>query len=411
MASAHHPLVDTAANARLHDYAARTLARFEVIAARVDALSRGGDLPDGFAGDPDPRRLHAWLVFRAYEETAREWFADDPLAAVGDETVTRLMHAAGLSRIEITPCADGRLAHALSHVLRLPQRALGRHPRAGALCRTDDLACDEGGCLVVTVYHFSSVDPDTQGCAAHGSDTDKAAREGLARLREACAAQGGATPLLLGLDTATDALRVHVPERDGAIDVSRWLESAALFDATAEKTAQEAERHVLARVEEAADVRPEMAALIARLIVNDFAQIALVRAQHGGFHPDIGHAERFICAGDGFAEVQLRNLAYLARVRGVGEAAFDLDVGVKILTGLNVKHGRPIPLVLRHDYEGAADRERAVALCARNAADIRARYADLVKDGMLHILQVVRDIDGGAPEVLADSTRAGAQGA
>ncbi|HHN67597.1 MAG TPA: hypothetical protein ENK15_06135, partial [Thermopetrobacter sp.] len=209
MASARHPLVNPATNARLRDHAARTFARFDAIAARIGDVRRGGALPDGFTGHPDPRRLHAWLVFRAYEETAREWFAGDPLAAVGDETVTRLMHGASLSMIDITPCADGRLAHVLSQVLRLPQRALARHPRAGALCRADDLACGEGGCLVVTVYHFSSIDPDTQGCAAHGSDTAKAAREGLARLRDAAASRTGVTPLLLGLDTATDALRVH----------------------------------------------------------------------------------------------------------------------------------------------------------------------------------------------------------
>ena len=375
-----HPLVDDARNRLLRDYAERTLSRFD---AAADAQQ----------------------VFDAYLAQAREWFTDDPLAAVGDESATRLMHAAGLSMMDITPCADGRLAHVPSHVLRLPQRALARHPRAGALCRADDLACDTQGCLVVTVYHFSSIDPDTQGCAAHGSDTAKAAREGLARLRDAAASRAAATPLLLGLDTATDALRVHVPDHDGAIDVTRWLDTAALFDATSDMTAGEAESHLLAQVRAAGDPGPWLARLITRVIVNNFAQVALVRELPGGHYPDIGHAERFICVGDGFAEVQVRNLAYLARVRDVEEAAFDLDVGVKILTGLNVRHGRAIPVVVRHDYDGARDRERAVALCARNAADIRARYADLVADGMLHVLQVVRDVNGGVLEVLADSTR------
>ncbi|HHN67663.1 MAG TPA: carboxysome shell protein, partial [Thermopetrobacter sp.] len=210
---------------------------------------------------------------------------------------------------------------------------------------------------------------------------------------------------------ATDALRVHVPDKRGGIDVNRWLESAALFDATREMTAGEAQSHLLARVRAQADAGPWLSRLLARLIVNDFAQIAWVRELPGGHHPDIGHAERFICAGDGFAEVQWRNLAYLARVREVEEAGFDLDVGMKILTALHVKRGRAIPLVLRYDYDGPADRARAAELCARNAADIRARYAGLVTDGMLHILQVARDRNGGLPEVLADSTRDDAKGA
>ena len=67
---------------------------------------------------------------------------------------------------------------------------------------------------LMVVYHFSSVDPEHQGCAAHGSDTQLAAAEGLKRLegfREAiensycCGAS--IDLLLIGLDTDTDAIR------------------------------------------------------------------------------------------------------------------------------------------------------------------------------------------------------------
>jgi len=69
-----------------------------------------------------------------------------------------------------------------------------------------------------------------------------------------------------------------------------------------------------------------MARLIERLIVNNLSQIAYVRAFHGEHYADIGHAERFIGAGVGFEEIQLRNLMYFAYLDTVEEATADLDV-------------------------------------------------------------------------------------
>ena len=70
------------------------------------------------------------------------------------------------------------------------------------------------------IYHFSSVDPTHQGCAAHGSNDELASSEGLQRLldfREAvensfcCGAS--VDLLLIGIDTDTDAIRVHTPSK------------------------------------------------------------------------------------------------------------------------------------------------------------------------------------------------------
>src|SRR5699024_4674537 len=116
----------------------------------------------------------------------------------------------------------------------------------------------------------------------------------------------------------------------------------------------------------------------ARLLENNLSQIEYVRRYHGGHYRDISHAERFIGAGKGFEEVQLRNLTYFAYLDTVEEAADDLDVGVKVFSRLNVSHGLPIPVVIRYDYQGHVPgaRERAAEHCQRVAQAMGMRYAD-----------------------------------
>ncbi len=149
-----------------------------------------------------------------------------------------------------------------------------------------------------------------------------------------------------------------------------------------------------------------MVKLIARLIENNLSQIDYVRRYHGGGYDDIGHAERFIGAGIGFEEIQLRNLTYFAYLDTVEQGAVHVDIGIKIFTGLNVSRSLPVPIVVRYDYHGGVPgaKGRAVAHCERIAAAIKARYPKLCADGMLHCLRAVRDCDAGAPiEVVGSS--------
>jgi hypothetical protein len=147
-----------------------------------------------------------------------------------------------------------------------------------------------------------------------------------------------------------------------------------------------------------------MQRFIAQLIENNFSQIAYVKSNHGGHYPDIGHAERFIGAGVGFEEVQLRNLMYFSYLDTVEEATKDLDVGVKIFSGLNVAHGLPIPFVIRFDYHGQVpgSKDRAQQRCSRVTDALTQRYKDLFDRGLLHVMQVARDLhQGGALNVFA----------
>jgi len=158
-----------------------------------------------------------------------------------------------------------------------------------------------------------------------------------------------------------------------------------------------------------------MLELVAHLLESNFSQIEYVRAFHGRHYEDIGHAERFIGAGVGFEEIQLRNLMYFAYMNTVEESAPDLDVGIKIFSGLNAAHGLPIPVVVRYDYHGEVPgaRERAIEHCERIDKALRARYSDLAQRGLLHTLLVVRDCSAANPiEIVACSaTPAPASGA
>jgi carboxysome shell carbonic anhydrase len=266
----------------------------------------------------------------------------------------------------------------------------------------------------MAVYHFSSGDPGHEGCAAHGSDTVKAAQAALDRLvafRQAiensycCGAS--IDLLLIGLDTDCDAIRIHVPNDAGEMALERYIDTARLYDETAKLGASAAVSTIEDAVRSCSpDVTEGMARLVGRLAENNLSQIEYVRRRHGDAYPDIGHAERFIGAGVGFEDIQLRNLVYFAYLDTVEEGAADMDVGIRIFRVLNVRHGLPVPVVVRFDYHGGVPgaRERAVQHCKRVVQALTTRYAELYGQGLLHVMQAVRDCDASGPlEVISCS--------
>ena len=456
-----HPLTDTAANDRLYRYessvkrafddivpvlkqvaAERCEADFTERAQRIAEREFGFALPAhildaAWATGLDMRRLFAWCVFETYRRVSDEFFTRDPLGGRKDDEFQTFLQQCGFHLLDITPCADGRLAHAISYVLRLPYGAVRRKSYAGSLFDIENTvekwveteltrfrearpnsADAPTRYLKSVIYHYSSVDPLHQGCAAHGSDDEAAVREGwerLAAFRQAiengfcCGAS--VDLLLIGMDTDTDAIRVHVPDADGRCDLNQWLDATKVYEITRGLSAAEARRRIAELVRAhapgqggAAD--EGMQALIARLIENNLSQIDYVREFHAGGYADVGHAERFIGAGIGFEEIQLRNLTYFAYLSTVEEGAADMDVGIKIFTGLNVSRSLPVPVVVRYDYHGQVPgaRDRAVAHCERIALALKARYPSLCADGMLHCLRAVRDCDTGAPIEIVGSS-------
>src|SRR5512139_3059137 len=436
-----HPLIDVARNAELADYERMVRQRFDAIVPalkeiaaqqheagfeqRAQQIARerlGFDLPETVLADAwvttlDMRKLYGHSVLQTYHTLAREFTARWNGHSEAD-AMQRFFIECGFHEVDISPCADGRLKGLLPFVLRLPNQAVHRRKSyAGAMfdvelnvkqwTETELRRFREGvptlsdagtRYLKIAVYHFSSSDPHREGCAAHGSDDRKAAQAALDRLAAFgtaiengfCCGASVAT-LLIGVDTDNDAIRVHVPDASGAMSLDCLVDNQALYQATAERSASDARWRLGTIVEETARMHgrsapePGMRRLIERLLENNLSQIDYVCAHHRGRYADIGHAERFISIGDGFEEVHLRNLAYFGHLHTVEEGAADMDVGVKIFTGLNVSRGLPVPVAIHYRYESQVpgSRERSVERCRRVKAAILARYPALAKEGLL----------------------------
>lgn len=444
-----HPLTDLNGNALLRSYEERVKSAFDRIVPVLKRLSALGWTPDfeaqaqriaetelGFllpsriledawVGGLDLKTLFAWSVFETYRRMADDFFENDPLGGRDVKDFERFIQECGFHLMDVTPCADGRLAHAISYVLRLPFGAVRRKSYAGGLFDVENTVAKwveveleryrEGKpntadvptrYLKVVVYHYSSVDPGHQGCAAHGSNDAAAARASLERLQafrqavENSFCCGASVALLLiGLDTDTDAIRVHVPDAEGTLDPSQAVDALKVHAITRDLEAAAARERIveLVRAHAPGSAEEGMVRLAARLIENNLSQVDYVRQFHGGRYSDVGHAERFMGVGIGFEEIQLRNLTYFAYLDTVEEGAADLDVGRKIFGGLTVSHGLPIPVIIRFDYHGQVPgaRERAVTRCHRLDSALAARFAELADQGLLHRLLAVRDCDAG----------------
>jgi carboxysome shell carbonic anhydrase len=437
-----HPLADQARNARLADYERGVRTRFDAIvptlktiaglqheadfevqAQRIARDRLGFELPAAVLADAwvttlDMRGLYGFSVLQTFRDLAAEAAACARDEADEADAMLRFFVECGFHEVDVSACADGRLKGLLQYILRLPQQAVRRHKSyAGALFDVEanvkqwtetelrrfregvpTLADAGTRYLKIAVYHFSSSDPHHEGCAAHGSDDRRAAQAALDRLQAFgtaiengfCCGASVAT-LLIGVDTDNDAIRVHVPDAQGRMDLDCVVDNLALYQATAERTEAEARWRLGAIVEETARLHgrsaPEagMRRLIERLLASNLSQIDYVCAHHNGRYADVGHAERFISIGDGFDEVHLRNLAYFGHLHTIEEGAADMDVGIRIFSGLNVAHGLPVPVAIHYRYDAQVPgaRERSVARCRRVKAAIEARYPALVKEGLL----------------------------
>lgn len=371
-------------------------------------------------------RVHAGCVLGTFCNLVERQFDRDLGLLLDDgESAEVLIRRFGFHAVDITSCADGRLGGAVDYILRVPPAVVVWHDSyAGAMFNVEDAlhrwegvelrrwregwpndASEPTRYLKIGLYHFSSVDPRRQGCAAHGSDEVRAATALLDRLRELegaiestqCCAASVAT-LLVGVDTDTDAIRVHVPDAAGRTDVGRFVSSATLYERTASldrETAKELIRQEVADSAgvDAADAPTEgMRWLCGYLLKNNIGQVDAVRGWSGGSYADPGHTERLVVAGDAMDDVQLRNLAFQAQMRTVEEGAVDLDVGIGILRKTNSPQGLAVPVLVHVAYDeripGASDgaRERALRL----ASAIETRYAGAAGPAGLVIQSVVR---------------------
>lgn len=443
-----HVLVDQELNERLYAYERRVRGRFSPIVDLLKTLSAmqheldfvsraqqlaqarlGYTLPDRLLNDAwisglDLRALHAHCIFRSFQACI-EAAADDQAPWLERMAIdAAFLRSCGYHTVDISPCADGRLQGLLPFVFRMaPNKAVYVKAYAGALFDIEgDVAdwtrrelerlsagmpgAEHCNYLKIAVYHYSTSHPSHQGCAAHGSQDHQATIAATAKLDELRVAIDnsfgrGAAPetLLIGMDTDTDAIRVHLPDDQSANCPLRYVESAQLFRETLGLSAQAARETIGRAVTSAArdcGLRPGMQRLIERLLEANLSQIEYVIQHHEGRYADIGHNERFICAGEAMGELQLRNKFYFAHLDTVEEGAADLDVGVKIFSGLNVSRGLPVPVLVHFHYSSRVPgaRDRTISRCQRVKAAIESRYASLYEQGLLHCQMALSDLEG-----------------
>jgi carboxysome shell carbonic anhydrase len=464
--SAEHALVDLKANAYLaccedkvkgrFDAIVPTLKRIAAIQHEADFVPRaqamaqealGFELPtrlldESWVAGLDMRVVYAECIFNALKASVAQ-FAEEIRAQAENELDARnFFLECGFHAVDVTPCADGRLKGLMQYILRLPLTALrSRKAYAGALFDVEanvkhwmatELARFREGqpttadantrYLKVVVYHYSSSDPNHAGCAAHGSNVKQAMEEGLKRLKEfrqaiensfCCGAS--VDILLIGVDTDTDAIRIHPPDGKGNLSPYRFVDNAELYQTTIGLNEDQARLAVYEALRKASaatgwgtgqgEPHEGMRRFMVNLLILNLSQIAYVKERYGDRYPDIGHAERFISIGDGFEEVQMRNVAYYAHLHTVEEGAPDLDVGVRIFQKLNIARGLPILIAIHYRYDAKVPGscERTAAKCRRVKAAVEARYPDLMARGLLFCRMSIQDRPMGSPlEVLEE---------
>lgn len=357
----------------------------------------------------DMRTLHAKCVIATFRRFLDGADHRDQLATSDGEPVAELIRRWGFHAVDVSPCADGRLAGLLDHILRVPPGIVtARRSYAGAMFDvaetlrqwelvelsrwrhgTPNPPNEPTRYLKIGVYHFSSLDPKHEGCAAHCSDDRRAASRLLKRLNQFAKAvanthgAGDAVAILLvGVDTDTDAIRVHVPDADGETSIDRFVDSAKQHAATYSLPREEGKEAIRKAVAECMGVASDdpasegMRWLCGYLIKNNIAQVDAVRRAYGGAYPDQGHTERLIVVGDSVDEVQLRNLAFQAQMGTIEEGASDLRIGIKILCKLYKQRSLSVPVLVHVNYDSRIPgaKHRAKKRAARMANEIRRRY-------------------------------------
>ncbi|WP_042799064.1 carboxysome shell carbonic anhydrase [Thioalkalivibrio sp. AKL19] len=454
-----HPLADVAMNERLHAFERGFRERFAQLVPvlkEVHALQHERDfeeraqaivqeqlgyrlpekaLEDAWINDLDTRELYLHGTFELFDQVVNEyWAGRDDLVAEAESAIAYFLDC-DFHEVDISPCSDGRLLGLRRFILRLPDLAVRVKSYAGAQFDIEEdvrhwtkrelLRFREGRpttadvpsrYLKIAAYHYSGADPLHQGCAAHGNSERDAADGALHQLRAfrqaientyCCGAS--VDTLLIGVDTDTDAVKIHIPDADTRMSLYRFVDSAELYRATQGLDEQAASLRVYQAIQDAIHQQgwgrgngaphEGMLRLISRLLLNNISQLDYVARYHGGHYVDVGHRERVIIVGQEIEEMQVRNFGYFAHLETMEEGSEGTDVGVnKIFRKLNVERGLPVPVVIhyRYDRKVPGSRERVEARCRRIRDQIMDRYRDLAEKGLIGCHMVIRDKRSGS---------------
>ena len=384
-----------------------------------------------WTGPLDVKTLYARCVVGTFSRTI-ECAIDRSLPHLnGGDSVEELTQRWGFHAVGITLCTDGRMSGVVDYILRIPPSIVAcRKSYAGGLFDIEEAVRQWEGTelrrwrqgepnaadaptryLKMCVYHFSSAKPSHQDRTADGSGEAGGPAKLLERLGQFATAvrllhgeDARVATLLIGIDTDTDAIRVHVPDADGTMHVGRHLSSHFLYNSTISLRRDVAKERIRRAVAACAGVSADDAAsagmrwFCGYLLKNNIAQIDAVREWRGGNHGNAPNIERLIVAGDAVDDVQLRDLAFQVPMGTMEEGAASLDHGIARLRGLHEKRRLAVPLLvhLHADPRIPGSVQRAHSRARRLASAIQQRYAELAARGMLHVEAVIRDGTDGA---------------
>ena len=156
-----HHFTDQLQNKKLYEYELKTKKSFDDIvstlkeiayiqhkenflknAQEISQNNLGIDLPKhilekAWVKPLDMRALYAWCVFKQHDKFSDDFFKNDPLegssGSIEARNFEKFLLDCGFHLLDITPCSDGRLAHTVAYVMRIPFSAVRRRSHAGAL--------------------------------------------------------------------------------------------------------------------------------------------------------------------------------------------------------------------------------------------------------------------------------------
>lgn len=424
-----HALVNPALNKALSDYETLLNDRFDRVESvlkeiselpkqdgrfkeRANQLAQLGmncGLPESLISrswmrGPDLPSLFGHCMFQACLQSVANANREQASWLQGMSVDDQFIHECGYHTVDISPCSDGRLQGVLPFVLRVSpfSEAVVLKAYAGALFDIETDIADwtqrelsqridgQSGrrYLKIAIYHYSSSAPASQGCAAHNGDEQMARRAAASKLNElrvaidhAFGPAPGPDVLLIGLDTDLDAIRIHIPNRDGSPSDEEVVDSSTLYKETLSMSAEQGLSYIRKAVAQAcqaarSNISNGLKQLIEGLIEVNLSQIEYVIQHHQGRYEDVGHGERFICVGDPVDALQIRNLYYFAHLDTLEEGAACVDVGIHIFEKLNITRGFPIPVIIHFAYASIIPgaRQRAIERCERVMHAMIARY-------------------------------------
>lgn len=458
-----HALADQGANVWLLSYEMTTRNAFDaiyvalrdiasiqhepdfVVRAQEIAVSRMGyELPwavleNAWVEPLDVRSLYAYCVYNTFQRVVNDQIRLDAQDREGVAAARDFFAQCGYHEVDISPASDGRLKGLERYILRLPRNALrNTKAYAGGLfdvegdlkrwqrielrkLRTQGLHAGSRY-LKVAVYNRSSLRPAESGCGPFRGNELAAAEAMLERLNALRDAVRDSFPgedldiLLLGVDTDTDALRIHLPDSEGMVSPYRYIDMGGVYHQTLGMDADTA-YHMLQDVIDQAcategwgkghgPVLAGMRRFVMQLMITNISQIEYVNRHHGGVYADFGHAERIMIVGENVESLQLRNLAYFSHLFTVEDGGGDVDFGINLFRNINFNRGLPVPVVIhfRYNPKVAGSRQRAVARCLKVRDSLYARYSELRVANLLQCFMTVRSKEIDAPlELIEDA--------